>query len=76
MGKSFHRLREDANADIAQSALTIIFKLAVSILPRVILIVLDTVNLQFLGQFVPISLGPILRIVAAYVVAKVWPSHS
>ena len=33
----------------------------------VILIVLRRVNLQFQNQFVPISLSPILRTVAAYV---------
>ena len=37
----------------------------------VILIVSSTVNLQFPDQFVPISLRPVLRIVAAYVMATV-----
>ena len=39
-------------------------------LTRVILLVLDAVNLQFQGQFVSISLRPILGIVAAYVMAS------
>ena len=30
------------------------------------------VNLQFQGPLVPISLRPVLRIVAAYVVGTVW----
>ena len=40
-------------------------------LTRLILIVLGTVNLQFHGPLIPISLRPILRIVAAYVIAAV-----
>ena len=39
-------------------------------LTRVIVLVLDAVNLQFQGQFVSISLRPILGIVAAYVMAS------
>ena len=31
-----------------------------------------TVNLQFQGWFVSISLRPVLRIVTAYVMATVW----
>ena len=42
----------------------------------VILIVLGTVNLQFHGWFVPISLRPVLRTVATYVMATVWSSCS
>ena len=38
--------------------------------------VVRTVNLQFQGRFVPISLRPILRILAAYVVAIAWSSCS
>ena len=34
------------------------------------MIVLSTVNLQFQGQFVPLSLRPVLRIVAAYVMIE------
>lgn len=40
------------------------------------LIVLDTVNLKFQGKFVPIFSRPVLRIVAAYVMASVWSSYS
>ena len=40
------------------------------------MIVLGTVHLQFQGRFVPISLRPVLRIVAAYVTATVWSSCS
>ena len=50
-----------------QSALTVIFKLIISGLTRIILIVLDTVNLQFQSPFVPISLRSILEIVAAHI---------
>ena len=42
----------------------------------IILIVLSTVSLQFQGWFVPISLRPVLRIVAAYVMATAWSSCS
>ena len=42
----------------------------------IFLIVLSTINLQFQGRFVPISLRPVLRIVAAYVMATVWSSCS
>ena len=37
---------------------------------------LSSVNLQFEGRFVPVSLRPVLRIVAAYVMATVWSSCS
>ena len=56
----------------AQTFLTVIFKLVVSGLTSSILIVLDTVNLQFQGPFIPISLMPVLGAVAAYVIAMVW----
>ena len=59
-----------------QSALTVIFKLVLSGLTSVILIVLSTINLQFQGQLVAISLRPVLRIVAAYAVGTVWSSRS
>ena len=39
------------------------------------MIVLGTVNLQFQGRFVPISLRPVLRIAAAYVPATAWSSR-
>ena len=61
-------------AVIAQSALTVIFKLVVGGLTSIILIVWGTVNLQFQDLFVPISLRPVLRIVAAYAVGMVWSS--
>ena len=40
------------------------------------MVVLGTVNLQFQGYFVSISLRPVLRIVAASVVGTVWSSSS
>ena len=40
----------------------------------IILIVLSTFNLQLQGQFVPISLRPVLGIVTAYVIAAFWSS--
>ena len=54
------------HAERAQSSLTVIFKLVTSGLTSIILIVLGTVNLQFQGSFVSISLRSILRIVAAH----------
>ena len=56
------------HAETAQSALTAL-KLVIGGLTSIILIVLSTVNLQFHGQFVPISLKPILGLVAANVMA-------
>ena len=50
------------------------FKLVISGLTSIILIVLGTVNLQFQGPCVPISLKPLLRIVAAHIVGTVWSS--
>ena len=38
------------------------------------MIVLSTVSLQLQGQFVPISLRPVIRIMAAYVMTAVWSS--
>ena len=64
------------HAETIQSALTVILKLVIGGLISVISIVLGTVNLQFQGQFVPTSLKPILRIVAAYVMATAWSSCS
>ena len=63
------------HAERAQSSLTVIFKLVTGGLISVILVVLGTVNLQFQGHFVPISLRPVLGIVAAYVMATVWFGH-
>ena len=70
------RRGERLHAETAQSALTVIFKLVVGGLTSVILIVLGTVNLQFQGPFVPISLWPVLGIVAAHVLGTVWSSCS
>ena len=53
----------------AQSFLTVVFKLVISSLTSIILVVLGTVNLQFQGWFVPISLRPVLRTAATYVMA-------
>jgi len=64
------------HAETTQSALTVILKWFICGLSNVILIVLSTVTLQSHGQFVPISLRPILGIVAAYVMATVWLSCS
>ena len=41
-------------------------------LTSVVLIVLDTVNLQFRGLFVPICLRPVLGFVAAYVLCTIF----
>ena len=45
-------------------------------LTRVILVVLGTVKLRFQGRFVSISLRPVFRTVAAYVVDTVWSWYS
>ena len=60
------------HAETAQSAVTVVLLLVIGGLTSVILIVLSTVSLQFQGWFVPISLRPVLGIVAAYVVATAW----
>ena len=59
-----------------QSALTVIFKLVTGGLTSIILVLLGTVNLQFQGPFVPISLWSVLGIVAAFVVGAIWSSCS
>ena len=59
--------------ETVQSALTGILKLVMGGLTSIILIVLGTVNLQFHGWFVSISLSSILRSVAADITATVWP---
>ena len=56
------------------TALTVIFKLVISSLMNIILTVLGTVHFQFQGPFVPISLRPVLRIVAAHVLGTVLSS--
>ena len=48
-------------------------KLVTGGLTSIIWIVLGIVNLQFHGQFIPISLRPVLRTVAAYVI--LWSGH-
>ena len=59
-----------------QSALTVIFKLVTGGLTSIILVLLGTVNLQFWGALVPISLLLILRIGSAQVLGTVWSSCS
>ena len=54
-----------------ESVLTVILNLVISGLTSFILVVLGTVNLQFQGLFVSVSLRPILKIVAACVMATV-----
>ena len=63
--RAFIDRRKGLHGEIAQSALTVIFRLVIGGLTRVILIVLGTVNFQFPGALVPISLRPILGIMAA-----------
>ena len=63
-------------AEVAQSSLRVIFKLVISGLTSIILIVLGTVNLQFQRPFVHISVQAILKIVAAHVLGTVWSSCS
>ena len=63
-------------ADRAQSALTVILKLVIGGLTSIILNVLGTVNLQFQGPFVSISLWSVLGIVEAHVLGTVWSSCS
>ena len=50
-----------------QSALSVVLKLVMQWSHSIILTILSIVSLQFQGQFVPISLRPVLRIVAAHV---------
>ena len=78
VGKSFYRQRKEAwlHAETAQSALTSILKLVISGLTSVMMIVLCTVNLQFQGLFVSISLRLVLRIMGAYVMLTVWSSST
>ena len=52
-GKHCYRQREGQHAETAQSALTFMLKSVTGSLTSIILIVLDTVNLQFHGQFFP-----------------------
>ena len=64
------------HAETAQSSLTVIFKLVISALTSIILVVLSTVALQLWGALVPISLQLSLRIVVAQVLSTVWSSGS
>ena len=70
--RAFINRRRRPHAETEQSFLTVTFKLIIGGLTGIILVVLGTVNLQFQGLFVPISLRPVLKIVAAYVVGTVW----
>ena len=63
-------------AETVASALTVIFKLVISGLTSIILIVLGTVNLQFQSPFVPVSLQSVLGTVAAHVLRTIWSAHS
>ena len=63
-------------AETAQSALTVVLKSVIGGLTSVILIVLGTAHRHFQGQFVSISLRPVLGIGAAYVVGTAWSSRS
>jgi len=64
------------HAEKAQSALMVIFRLVISDLTGIMLVVLGTVNLQFQGPLVPVSLRPILGTVRAHVLGTVWSSCS
>ena len=69
-GMNFYR-QKSGLGDYMQN-LTVIFRLVIGDLTGIILVVLDTVNLQFQSPFVPISLWLILGIVAAHVLGTVW----
>ena len=69
------RGREGATCRTAQAAPTVILKLVMPWSDQCRLD-LSTVHLQFQGQFFPISLRPILRIIMDYVMATVWSSCS
>ena len=69
MGESIYRELRGATSRNS----TVIFKLVISGLPSIILVVSgQLVNLQFRGTLVPISLQSILGIVAAQVLGTVW----
>ena len=53
--------------EYSQLRQSVIFKVIIGGLTTVVFIFLGTVNLQSQGLFIPISLRPVLRIVAAYV---------
>ena len=71
-GKSFYRQKESYMRKQCRQLQTVIWKLVIGGLTSVILVILGTVNLQFQGRFVLISLKLILGTVAAYVMAIVW----
>ena len=58
-------------AETPQPSPTGIFELVITGLTSVIMVVLGTVNLQFWSPFIPISLQPVLGIVAAHVLGTV-----
>ena len=60
------------DAETAQSALTVILKLVTGSLTSINLF--KVVTLQFQGPFVPISLWPVLWVVAAHVLGADWSS--
>ena len=68
--------RRGLDAEIAQSVLTIILNLVRLWSDQCHLDCFKYSNLQFQDQFVSMSLRPVLRIVAAYVMATVWSSCS
>ena len=74
-GESFHRQREEPTCRNG-TALTVILKLVIGGQSSAILIDLGAINLQFHGWFVPISLRPVLGIVAVYITNAVWSSCS
>ena len=59
-----------------QSALTVVLQLVISGLTGLILIVLSAVNLLYQGRLLPLSLRPVLRTAATYVMARAWSSGS
>ena len=67
---------KELHAETIQSALSVFLKLVISGLTSIILIVFSTVNLQSYCQFVPISLSPVLRTVAAYVMTTILLLHN
>ena len=74
--RAFIDRRRRPHAETEQSFLTVIFKLIIGGLTCVMLVVLGTVNIQFQGLFVPISLRPVVKLVAAYGMSTVWSSCS
>ena len=59
--------RDYMQKEYSQLRQSVIFKVIIGGLTTVVFIFLGTVNLQSQGLFIPISLRPVLRIVAAYV---------